>query len=84
MKISVLIPMYNEENCVGVTADELVRAMDGLCAGTGMEYEIILSDDGSADGTLAIAENKSAEYPGKIRVVSSPRSPRDTLLSWTR
>ena len=72
MKISVLIPMYNEENCVGSTADELVRAMDAICAGAGREYEIILSDDGSADKTLTIAENKSAEYPGKIRVVSSP------------
>ncbi len=72
MKISVLIPMYNEENCVGPTADALVRAMDGLCSGAGREYEIILSDDGSSDGTLAIAENKSAEYPGKIRVISSP------------
>ena len=74
MKISVLIPMYNEENCVGATADELVRAMDGLCAGTGMEYEIILSDDGSADGTLAIAENKSAEYPGKRRPLRHHRT----------
>lgn len=72
MKISVLIPAYNEENCVGATADALVRAMDAVCAGGGREYEIIFSNDGSSDNTLAIVENKAAEYPGKIRAVSSP------------
>ncbi len=72
MKISVLIPMFNEEKCVGATADALVRAMEKSCSEEGWEYEIILSDDGSADNTLTIAENKAAEYPGKIRIVSSP------------
>ncbi len=43
--------MYNEISTVAATAAELVRVMDLYCGGTGDSYELIFSDDGSADGT---------------------------------
>ena len=43
--------MYNEISTVASTAAELVRVMEDYCGGSGDTYELILSDDGSVDGT---------------------------------
>ncbi|MGA0332903.1 MAG: glycosyltransferase family 2 protein [Kiritimatiellia bacterium] len=45
MKLSIVIPVYNEVETLSEILD-LVRAVD-----TGLEREIILVDDGSTDGT---------------------------------
>jgi glycosyltransferase involved in cell wall biosynthesis len=45
MKLSIVIPVYNEVNTLEELVD-LVRSVD-----TGLEREIILVDDGSSDGT---------------------------------
>ena len=52
MSLSVVIPAYNEEGAVRETIDEIRAAMDP----SGAPYEIIVVDDGSADGTRAEAE----------------------------
>ena len=48
MKISVIIPMYNESSIITDTANTLWNAMEKHF-GRG-EYEILFSDDGSSDG----------------------------------
>ncbi|MDP8215442.1 MAG: glycosyltransferase family 2 protein [Candidatus Euphemobacter frigidus] len=53
MKLSIIIPVYNEENTI-LTILEKVRAQE-------MEKEIILVDDGSTDGTRKLL--KSLNYP---------------------
>jgi glycosyltransferase involved in cell wall biosynthesis len=45
--ISVIIPVYNEQKIVAKTLNEIVESLDGFA-----EYEIILVNDGSTDGTL--------------------------------
>ena len=50
MKISVIIPMYNESKIIEQTAQKLSEYMDNNFD----EYEIIFSDDGSSDGTVDI------------------------------
>lgn len=45
---SVIIPVYNEEKNIGVLLDEL-----GDILGSNYEYEIIVVDDKSTDGTVA-------------------------------
>jgi dolichol-phosphate mannosyltransferase len=45
--VSVVIPLYNEEQSVAVLQRELVDAL------TGLNYEIIFVDDGSQDETVA-------------------------------
>ncbi|MBQ8656755.1 MAG: glycosyltransferase family 2 protein [Prevotella sp.] len=47
--ISVLIPVYNS-CCVGQ-----VERLSQLCAAAGVDYEIIVADDGSADPTMNAA-----------------------------
>ena len=62
MKLSVIIPMYNEEEIV----EDAVRTLDFALRrdfGAG-EYEMLFVSDGSTDKCREIAESLSAEYPG--------------------
>lgn len=52
MSISVVIPLYNEEENVRELHDRLKAVLDSL----DREYEIIYVDDGSIDNTLSILE----------------------------
>jgi glycosyltransferase involved in cell wall biosynthesis len=47
MDVSIVIPLYNEEESVDALHEEVTAAAEGL----GREYELILVDDGSRDGT---------------------------------
>ncbi len=46
-KISVVVPLYNEEDNVAILQRELTTALAGL------DYEILFVDDGSRDQTIA-------------------------------
>lgn len=48
-RLSVVIPLYNEEDNVAPMLDELVPVLDGM----GDSYEIVCVDDGSGDATHA-------------------------------
>jgi len=57
MTLSVVIPVYNEEENVQLLHESLKRALDPL----GQEYELLFVDDGSTDRTLAILEEIQAK-----------------------
>jgi glycosyltransferase involved in cell wall biosynthesis len=48
MDVSIVIPLYNEEESVDALHREVTAAAERL----GREYELILVDDGSRDGTV--------------------------------
>src|SRR5712692_6649816 len=50
MDLSVVIPVYNEEESIEPLLDELFAALGP----TGKSYEIIVIDDGSTDGTYPV------------------------------
>jgi glycosyltransferase involved in cell wall biosynthesis len=52
VKVSFLVPAHNEEATIGAVLD----AIDGL----ELDRQVIVVDDGSTDGTAAIAEAKGA------------------------
>ena len=47
-KISVVIPIYNEEEIVLDSAEKIY----GICKKTNIEFEIVFSENGSTDNTL--------------------------------
>ena len=59
MKLSVVVPCYNE-------AATLRRVLDAVVAAPVQEVEIVVVDDGSTDGSLAIAHAFSAEHPATV------------------
>ncbi len=67
MKLSVVIPAYNEESAVRNTADELVDALDGYLGARIDGYEVVISNDGSTDSTARIVEDFAGA--GKYRFV---------------
>ncbi|MCQ2423737.1 MAG: glycosyltransferase [Clostridia bacterium] len=70
MKISVLIPMYNESAIVADTFRTLAGAMRDYAALSGNEYEIIFSDDGSTDGSADIVRRViTEEKVENVRVI---------------
>ena len=58
MKVSVVIPVFNEQDNVPVLAEELASA----CAGFA-EKEIVFVDDGSRDQTWARIEDSTRRFP---------------------
>ena len=69
MKVSVVIPLYNEEENIAILHERLKETLDRLES----DYEIIYVDDGSADRTLAGLEEIQAEDK-KVVVLSLRRN----------
>jgi glycosyltransferase involved in cell wall biosynthesis len=57
--ISIVIPVYNEARIVREAVMELTKKLDALA----WDYELILTENGSRDGTLQILEELSATLP---------------------
>ncbi|MHC4180076.1 MAG: glycosyltransferase family 2 protein [Planctomycetota bacterium] len=55
----MVLPAYNEEESLG----PLLRRIDQAMFEDGVDYEVILMDDGSADRTVAIAEEYAQYMP---------------------
>lgn len=62
--ISVVLPAWNEERNVARAIQEAVTALEGL----GADYEVIVVDDGSRDGTARVVGELQARHP-QVRLV---------------
>ena len=65
MKLSVIMPVYNERNTLRQAVEKVLAV--------GLETELICVDDGSTDGSREILEQLQQEYP-EIHVVLQPRN----------
>ncbi|WP_190129896.1 glycosyltransferase [Streptomyces mashuensis] len=68
--LTVVVPAYNEEQRLGPT---LRAVRDHLRALPGTDWELIVVDDGSADGTAAVAEAAAREEP-RVRLLRTPEN----------
>jgi glycosyltransferase involved in cell wall biosynthesis len=66
MKLSVIIPVYNEESTVGEVIEQ-VLAIEL----PGIEKEVIVVDDGSTDGTAEVLRREQSEHIDVVTVYSS-------------
>jgi glycosyltransferase involved in cell wall biosynthesis len=67
MKVSVLIPVYNEEMTIGELIERVARVDIG-----GIEMEIIVANDGSTDASARIIEEHRQLHSALIRAYSMP------------
>ncbi len=67
--ISVVVPAFNERERIPATLERLREYFDGA----GEEYEVIVADDGSTDGTVAFVESVTAAWP-QLAVVALGRN----------
>jgi glycosyltransferase involved in cell wall biosynthesis len=67
--LSVIVPVFNEEECLPRLHDELRPVMESL----GSSYEIIYVDDGSRDGSLDFLRTL-AERESQVRVIRFRRN----------
>ena len=70
-KISVVIPMYYEEEVVEVCYERVISNLKKLS--DRYDYEIIFINDGSKDGTLEILK-KIADNDEKVKIISFSRN----------
>ncbi len=68
MKLSLVIPCYNEEKTLGVIVDEVLKI-----ASSDLALEILVVDDASTDGSVAAAERLAAAHP-QVRVLRHERN----------
>ncbi|XP_013781062.1 dolichol-phosphate mannosyltransferase subunit 1-like isoform X1 [Limulus polyphemus] len=67
-KFSILLPTYNEKENLPIIVWLISKYMDEC----GYDFEIIIIDDGSPDGTLEVAQQLEKIY-GKDKIVLRPR-----------
>ena len=70
MDISVVVPLYNEEESL----PELVQWIDRVCKSEGLSYEIIMVDDGSTDGSWQVVESLKMQYGASIKAIHFMRN----------
>jgi undecaprenyl-phosphate 4-deoxy-4-formamido-L-arabinose transferase len=65
LQLSIVIPVYNEESNLPVLFQRLYPVLDGL----GRSYEVIFTNDGSADRSLELLRAQFTARPEVTRVV---------------
>lgn len=63
MKLSIVIPLFNERESLRPLADSIVKAMAPL----GHKYEMIFIDDGSTDGSFDALRALKTDHGSKVR-----------------
>lgn len=71
--LSVVVPSYNSQ-------DYLDRCLDTLVA-AGSELEVIVVDDGSTDGTAALAQRYVDRFPGVVSLVRKPNGGHGSAIN---
>jgi len=58
-RLTVVIPVYNEERILPSALADLTTGLDAR----GLDYEVLLAENGSTDGTQALLERLTAANP---------------------
>jgi dolichol-phosphate mannosyltransferase len=67
MKLSVVIPAFNEEETVVATVEQLIETLTR----EEVDHEVVVVNDSSTDGTRAVVEEMAARHP-QVRCIDSP------------
>ena len=64
-QFSIIIPVYRVE-------EYLEKCVDSILAQTCQDFELLLIDDGSPDGSGAICDRYAASHPNQVRALHQP------------
>lgn len=67
LRLSIVVPAFNEESRLPATLEAINTFLDGLS----FEAEIVVADDGSADGTARVAAEAAEKWP-RTRLLQLP------------
>lgn len=68
MKVSFLVTYYNQKEYVKQSMESIL-AIDKPC-----DWEILVGDDGSTDGTIEVVNEYIKQYPSQIKLYIMPRT----------
>ena len=68
MKASILITTYNHGQWIADALDGALKQVADF------DFEIVIGEDCSTDGTLAVCQQYQQQHPDKIRVISQPKN----------
>lgn len=68
--LSLIVPVYNEEKNLPLLIDAIQKALGHLS----YNWEVVLVDDGSEDGSLQVLAQLAEKFPDHLRVVSFRRN----------
>jgi dolichol-phosphate mannosyltransferase len=71
--LSVVFPVYNEEENVPILLDEIASALEGQ----GWSFEIVAVDDGSVDRSLVVLQDSRAKHPN-LRIITFEKNAGQT------
>lgn len=75
--ISIIVPAYNEGKFIFKTIKEIEKTMENL----GLDYEVIVVDDGSKDNTYEEAR-KAAKLNSRVKVVRKENGGKGSALKY--
>ena len=70
MRLSIIIPCYNEEKVIDETISVLLNVAKELKTKDIVDYEMIFVDDGSADNTFHVLE-KHSNIHREIKIIKT-------------
>jgi glycosyltransferase involved in cell wall biosynthesis len=70
LPISVFFPAFNDEKSIGSLVDTAVGVLKKYAS----EFEVIVVNDGSTDGTAAMLEQLRIRYQPYVRIVTHPEN----------
>jgi glycosyltransferase involved in cell wall biosynthesis len=70
MDLSIVVPVYNEEENIPLLYQAITAAVNPL----GLEWEVVLVDDGSRDGSPAALQRLAADDLQHVRVIELRRN----------
>jgi len=76
-ELSVVVPVYNEEESVPILCESLHQTLSGM----GRSYEIVLVDDGSADGSWDTLKKLAAAEP-RLRALRLAQQSGQSAALW--
>ena len=65
LDLSVVVPLYNEEESLPHLVEQLLAALRP----SGERFELVLVNDGSSDGTVAVLEELCGSVPELVGVL---------------